>query len=159
MESIKEKVQKAVSELYETAGKVTPSALIASAKPKSSPIHDAFEWDNRKAGHEYRLMQARTWLRKVEIVVEERTEKMVHVPLMRNDAAESGEGHYKPASVVVRNVDEYQAAMSAVKCRLGSAKEAYDALKRAAKNRPPKRKPDFKQADKGFGMVDNALSV
>jgi hypothetical protein len=40
-------------------GSFTPEQIIEVAKPKSSPIHKYFEWDDKRAAHLYRLKQAR----------------------------------------------------------------------------------------------------
>lgn len=42
--------------------------LLNAARPKSSPLHRLFEWDNAVAGEKYRLEQARFYLRTIEIV-------------------------------------------------------------------------------------------
>ena len=40
-------------------GVINPHALVERAKPKNNPLHSYFEWDNKIAGHNYRLWQAR----------------------------------------------------------------------------------------------------
>lgn len=40
-------------------GLITPELLVKHSKPKTSPTHNDFEWDDTKAGHNYRLWQAR----------------------------------------------------------------------------------------------------
>ena len=161
MESIKERVQREVNMLYQKNGHVTPSALIREAEPESSPIHDAFEWDNQKAGEQYRLIQSRGWLRVVRIVRDDVSEPLVHVPVIRieksGDEQETREGYYKPVSMIAQDEDEYNAAFSEVNERLAAAKRAYKELKRAAREVEPQRVPDFIMADRGFEMVETAL--
>lgn len=41
-------------------GILTVAAILAAAKPASSPIHSYFEWDNTRAAEAYRKMQARS---------------------------------------------------------------------------------------------------
>ncbi len=160
---IKQKVQEAVTELYHRDGEVKPSTLITAAKPKVSPIHNAFEWDNKKAGNEYRLMQARSWIRRVEIVIEDRPQRFVHIPriVMEDDATEgrrvNEEGYYKPISIVSRDKWEYEAALDAARGTLQGAQKAYKELKDAASYCTEAPKIDFEQADKGFEMVETAL--
>lgn len=43
----------------ENGGLLRPCDMVASAKPKSSPLHDMFEWDNSAAAEQWRLQQAR----------------------------------------------------------------------------------------------------
>jgi len=51
-------------------GKITPSRVVDDATQSTSPFHDYFEWDNKKASDEYRLHQARMLINHiVELVV------------------------------------------------------------------------------------------
>lgn len=52
-------------------GKLTPAIVVADAKADTSPLHPAFEWDDKKAAAEYREVQAGYIIRSVEIVVSE----------------------------------------------------------------------------------------
>lgn len=154
--SIKQKIREAVDEIYQSNGEVKPSVLVEKSKPKTSPTHDAFEWNNSKAGHEYRLIQARNYIRVVTVTVEDRQEKMIHVPIAIGTDAE---GYYKPASVVVSCDDEYKAALGQTLARLNTAKDAYLKLKQAAERSKQRAIPDFKAADRGFEMIGGALSA
>ena len=166
MDSIKSGVQTVVNEIYQRDGEVRPSTLLEEAKPKTSPAHNAFEWDNKKAGQSYRLMQARMWIRKVEIIFEDRNEQLIHVPTVRvinpdddDDFTPSQEGYYKPISIVCEDKDEYEAALRETLTFLNSAKSAYGGLKKAAQYSKQEKLPNFAQADKGFGMIDSALAM
>jgi hypothetical protein len=57
---------------------LTAATVVAAATPKSHPLHDRFEWDNRVAGHQYRLVQAAELIRTVhvEVVIDDRPEKV-----------------------------------------------------------------------------------
>ena len=81
-EGIKQGVQEVAQALYDRKGKIIPSELVEAARLKNSPAHDGFEWDDKKAGNEYRLYQARNWCRKIEIRVEPgaEPERLVYVP-------------------------------------------------------------------------------
>lgn len=163
MDTMKSAVQMVVNEIYQERGEVRPSELIERARPKNSPAHDAFEWDNKKAGDQYRLMQARVWIRRVEIIIEDRPERLVHVPLIKvegdiNLEGVGNENYYKPISIVARDADEFSRALSETLARLNSAKVAYSDLKKAAEISKRESLPDFKSADKGFDMVERALN-
>lgn len=43
----------------EHGGRLRPVDVVAAAKPKTSPLHSRFEWDDTEAAHSYRLWQAR----------------------------------------------------------------------------------------------------
>ena len=51
------------------ADHLQPDALVQAAEPEDHPLHDRFEWDNVKAGHEFRVIQARNIIRGVGLDV------------------------------------------------------------------------------------------
>ena len=52
-------------------GNITPAEVVKVSKPKRSPLHNEFEWDDSVAGEQYRLDQARYIIRSIEVVREE----------------------------------------------------------------------------------------
>ena len=50
-------------------GYITPEELLNDAVNIKSPIHKYFEWNNKKAADEYRLWQARHYLKSIQIIV------------------------------------------------------------------------------------------
>jgi len=72
-----------LANLQDRMGRLEPEILVDEARPKSSPLHDWFEWDTKKAAHKHHLEQARYLLRSIEIVYKdadqvERTTKGFH---------------------------------------------------------------------------------
>lgn len=64
-----EKVQKEISVILNDAfpaGQFTAQDVVDYARPKASPLHKYFEWDDTKAADQYRLDQAR---RVIQLVV------------------------------------------------------------------------------------------
>lgn len=53
-------------------GNITAEILLDAARDESSPIHAAFEWDNRKAAHEYRKHQAHVMLCSITYTLDEK---------------------------------------------------------------------------------------
>lgn len=51
------------------SGEVTPEAVVEAAKDSKNPLHAVFEWDDGKAGHQYRVQQAGTLIRSVIVTV------------------------------------------------------------------------------------------
>jgi hypothetical protein len=74
------------------ADKLLPDAVVKAARNPSNPLHDQFEWDDKVAGHKYRLWQARVLISSVTIVRDEKAEKPVpvFVSLMRDRVDEGG---------------------------------------------------------------------
>lgn len=48
-------------------GQLSPYDVVEEARSPSSPLHNSFEWDDRKAGDKYRLMQARIMLSTIKV--------------------------------------------------------------------------------------------
>lgn len=44
-------------------GVLRPSDVVTAARPKSSPLHGRFTWDDSEAAEQYRLLQARQIIR------------------------------------------------------------------------------------------------
>lgn len=133
--------QKVINDLYAKYGEVTASKLVETAKAKSSPIHDQFEWDNDKASHEYRLIQARRIIKvtPVTYVYPEKeldvtgsivTEPMIHVP--SGKGGDDKEGSYQPMSVVVQSEDKLERALRELKAKCYGMEDTIDALEQAA---------------------------
>jgi len=62
--------------LYKKDKKLSPKKVVNAARPKSSPIHDFFVWDNTEAGEKYREYQARALIKDLaEIIYDDDTEK------------------------------------------------------------------------------------
>jgi hypothetical protein len=52
----------------EFKGELTPADVVAAARSANSPLHPFFEWDDRRAGEQHRLAQARGLIRAVVAV-------------------------------------------------------------------------------------------
>lgn len=48
---------------------ITPEEIVRDAEKKSSPLHTYFEWDDDKAGHRWRVEQARKYLQGIVVSV------------------------------------------------------------------------------------------
>jgi hypothetical protein len=60
---------KALQEIYDFNGTITPDLVVEYAEPELSPIHDRFEWDDGLAAKRYRIEQARTLIRSVRVAI------------------------------------------------------------------------------------------
>lgn len=71
-------------------GTLTPELVVKDATSPKSPLHDYFEWDDDIAAHKFRLEQARTLIRSVEVRItvediEVRVPRYVRDPLADTD--------------------------------------------------------------------------
>lgn len=151
-------MKKAIQRLYDKDGEVKASTLVATAKPKNSPIHNYFEWDDKIAGHEYRLIQGRKYIRIVTIERENKPEQLVHVGAA-NPETGSREGVYKTAPDIVKCPDEFERAISEAITRLSAARRAVDLLERVARAKPDgdERSAMIAQIASAIGKLETAL--
>jgi hypothetical protein len=58
-----EKVVNEIFRIYKEKG-LSAEMLVKEAEKKSSPLHSLFQWDEKRAAHQWRLQQARViiWL-------------------------------------------------------------------------------------------------
>ena len=152
--NLKKRIELVAQRIYETHGEVSASALVDACRDPECEAHDAFEWDDSKAAVEYRLWQARSWLRNITIEVEQREERLVNV---RVQSTETNEGAYKPVSVVASNPVEFDAALRAASERLNSAHDALQELQDAAVriNKPAR---NYKRAIRSVESAQRALA-
>ena len=73
------------------AGRLTADMVVADAKPKRSPLHKSFEWDDTKAASRYRLVQAGDLIRAIVVVTDEAPDA---APVRAFVNIESDDRHY-----------------------------------------------------------------
>lgn len=74
-------------------GRLTPDAVLKDAQSFKSPLHDQFEWDDSKAGQQWRLQQARELIRSVKVEIQTETRVVSTVRYVRDPAAGEGQGY------------------------------------------------------------------
>ena len=80
-------------------GALEPEHVVEAARPKRSPLHACFEWNDKKAATEHRLTQARSLIRSVTVVYREATE-------------EETEGRTRAYQIVKRGTKQYRGIYS-----------------------------------------------
>lgn len=160
-ESLKDLVQVEVNRLYRESGGVSASQLVEAARPKKSPIHDAFQWDDSKAAAEHRLLQARQWIKRVKIIVEDKAETVVHVPAVTVAGEKIKEGVYKPIIHVVSNANEYALALQEITNGIKALERSYNRLTEAFKRvgKSKKRESQVAKIGRGIDTITSALKV
>lgn len=134
MRKLKAEVSAELTRLSLENDGLRPSDVVAAAMDKSSPLHDQFEWDNKKAGHEYRLIQARKLIRVSFFGGGKSKDRFVFIPPTSFDSEDddSNEGTYRPISAVLENPDWYARALEALQSKMNSAIKAAEELQHAA---------------------------
>jgi hypothetical protein len=120
-ESKKMKIEKILARM-EAEGKLTPDAVVERAKLKTSPLHEEFEWDDTKAGHKWRINQARSLIRTVHTKVVLHGRRVL-VPTYTHDPARASEQGYRAVATLKSSDDLSREALDAELARVLSALE------------------------------------
>jgi hypothetical protein len=90
-----------------SGGMLRPETVVNAAEPKNSPLHSRFEWNNKVAGHQYRIWQARQLIRvSVEVWADNSDPVDVFVSLTTDRKPMDAEGKPMPDSSGYRIVTE-----------------------------------------------------
>ena len=93
-------ILKEFDRLHTKHGILRPADIVKAATPKSSPLHDMFQWDDTQAATQYRLWQAREMIRvSVRLLPQNGTKTRVYVSL-GSDRIEDGGGYRCMVSVM-----------------------------------------------------------
>ena len=86
MKASAEVMREALEAIASADGRLTPDGVVAAAKPKDHPLHAEFLWDDKRAGHQYRIEQARALIRRTMVILKEpATECFIRVPFAVHD--------------------------------------------------------------------------
>lgn len=96
-----EKIGPVLHALSEQGG-VTPRDVLDTARSDNSPLHEYFEWNDKKAADEYRLEQARRMLRSINVrYIEDGQPKEARAfQVVHKQAYEGGPRQYKSFQVL-----------------------------------------------------------
>lgn len=91
----KKKVAAALEKIADNgSGLLTPEEVVVAARPKKSPLHDQFEWNDKTAGHQHRLNQARKLISSV--IYERKVEhKIIKIPFYVRDPTVGNDQGYR----------------------------------------------------------------
>jgi hypothetical protein len=99
-----------LQKLEDKEGRITAKAVVDAARAPRHPLHDLFTWDDKKAGEQYRLMEARTLIRAVKV---ERINLDFRAPFYVRDvtvpAAQQG---YRRLSEISQDVEDSKATLA-----------------------------------------------
>ena len=114
-------------------GLLRPQAVVDAARPKASPLHGAFCWNNTEAADKYRLLQAQQLIRsfRVEIKVDGRSHNVpVFIGVSSDRDGGKAENPYRLAEDVAENADLLEVAERDAMEQLCALKTRYEHLKR-----------------------------
>lgn len=104
----REEILKQLQAIQDSEGRITPKAIVNAARPNDSSLHGLFIWDDRLAGEQYRIDQARTLLRVVRIDIQINSKIIRATAYARDPALSSNEQGYR--SITALRADSSAAA-------------------------------------------------
>jgi hypothetical protein len=128
--------------LYEADGDVRGSRYVEVGRDPDHPFHPTLEWDNDKAGHQYRLQQARNIIASIEVVMVDETgddsgEHPVPMPVFFSvPSTDQREGRYRTLDDVIRHPEELTAATLALMEKRDALEARLQHLKRRVEGSP-----------------------
>ena len=114
-------------------GLLRPQAVVDAARPKDSPLHGAFCWNNTEAAQKYRLLQAQQIIRSFRVTIEDngaKYETPVFVGVSTDRTGEKRDNPYRLAEDVAKSADLQAVAENDALEQLRAIKSRYDHLKR-----------------------------
>jgi len=134
-------------------GVLNPEDVVEYARPKASPIHDKFTWDNTKAANEYRLWQARQLISLVIVYekVEHKPIAIRHFHSLTTDRSESG--GYRRIVEILSNKTHRQQLLQDAMSELNVFETKYRSLTELSDVFAAARK-----ARKTFELLDSPIS-
>ena len=130
---------------------LTPIQIVDKAKPKASPIHECFEWNDEIAGDKYRLWQARYLIGRIEIIVVSDGEED-QIRAFHNISVQDGEEHergYVTLKDIRENEDYLEIVLAGALDEIKSWQRRYSQYKRLKVFKP--LKPLFKTIKQTIG--------
>jgi len=134
---------------------LTAEQVVAFAKDKRRHLNTYFIWDDSVAGHKYRLQQARTLMRSVEMQVHANQEPARMLTLVTVDREQKRTG-YMPTQLVVTKPDLLEDALRRLKQEATAALRSLRELEQMATQ--SKKKPAVQRAkaamEKTVAMIE-----
>lgn len=125
------KVIKELNRLSATnGGLLMPEVVVEAAKPKTSPLHKHFEWNNTKAAAQHRLWQARQLISVCVTILPGETEPMQCFSSLSTDRGNGG--GYRTTVEVLSNEDMRQQLLQDALHDMNSFQRRYASLRQLA---------------------------
>ena len=105
--------------------------LVEVSRPKSAPLHGAFDWDDAVAGENWRKFQAGTIIRSL-VIVSETDDGVPAEPVRAFFSIKLTEPNYESLHVIIRDQDKYADLLKTAIRELQAFSRKYRTLKELA---------------------------
>lgn len=109
---MKKAAQDKLTEIYTRDGALHPAVVVKEAKSKDSPLHECFDWDDRKAADAHRMNQARQLIRVAVRVIPAISNSPVREYVSISTLRKTGTGSYLATVDVVSDEERYAQALA-----------------------------------------------
>lgn len=92
-------------------GKFSPKDVVEYARNKNTELHSRFEWDNKIAGDQYRIEQAKSIIRQLKITVIERENEIIKIREYSSLTTERGPNGSYRSTVNILSDNEMKAQL------------------------------------------------
>jgi hypothetical protein len=127
---VTEKAQAALEEIQKLRGGILrPKDVVEEARPRSSPLHSYFTWDNGKAAEQWRLEEARRLIVSVRVSIQVE-DRVVYAPAhvsLASDRLRSG-GGFRPLKKVLDRAAWREELLQTALAELESMRKRYEML-------------------------------
>ena len=123
-------VEKELRALHSRDGVLPCEAVLDAARPKNSPLHDYFTWDDSRAAERYRLIEAGRLIATVRIEYRrKKAAQVVYTPAFIPTGTNSeGKREYFPVEEVTRNEFLQQKALADARSEMEGTRARYSHL-------------------------------
>ena len=122
----------ASGELFEqlaaTEKGLTAETLLEANKPKSAPLHNDYEWNDKKAAHEWRLHQSRNFIHSIVTVEVQEDQNAAQAEPLRAFFITTEKHKYEPLTAIVEEQSKYDRLLETALSELLAFKRKYEAL-------------------------------
>lgn len=129
---------------------LTAPAVVDASRPENAPLHSCFTWDDFEAAEKYRESQARTIIRAVFVVEDEKT-----APVFYHIQEAEQPPRYEHISVIVKRPDLYEDALRRLKNEISTAVRSVKELEQYA---PKAKAKDVQRISKALAKVQEAAA-
>jgi len=109
-------------------GKLQASKVERFARNPKTALHQAFEWDNTRAGYLFRLQQAEGLIRTRYIILPGPNQEPIRVRAYISLPSERGDGIYRPVQDVLSNGELAQELQESLRRELEGLKRQFAAI-------------------------------
>lgn len=98
-------IEKELRAIHSRDGVLTCEAVLEAARPKNSPLHNYFTWDDSRAAERYRLIEAGRLIATVKIeYAPKKAAQVVYTPaFIPTGTSSEGRRQYYPVEEVTKN--------------------------------------------------------